>query len=377
MTHQIFVSYITTFGGVERLILSLSEFLSGKNVPHKVICFQDTLGLQNYAQWPLEVTPLAPKRACLSEVKALRNHFRSAQSGTSLVFDLKGAFYAGLANLRAFNLHLTDPPSLLATESSRASMAYRRWSHDTHPFSLRQKVIGDVVHRINRRGVRRARSVIAMTERISSELRTLYDAMPVVIRPGVPQHTPIAFNSPEPSNTIRILSVSRLEESKRINLAIDAVAKLNACQSDNHPFQWSLDIVGSGPALDSLRQYASRRGVSEKVAFLGRVSDEQLESCYQSASIFVMPAVQGYGLPALEALRRRVPVVLHKDSGVSEILNNSNWAEVIEKSDDLPNALQRLSARLHERTLTEASLPFVPTDKQWAEQVCQQCGWVS
>ena len=375
MTHQIFVSYITTFGGVERLILSLSAFLHESGIPHSVVCFQDTLGLQKYAQWPLQITSLGPKRACLSEVAALRKHLRSFEGSQTLVFDLKGAFYAGMANLRRFHLHLTDPPSLLATESSRASMAYRRWSHDMHPFPLRQKLIGEIVHRINRRGVRRASSVMAMTERISAELRALYGIAPVVIRPGVPQQTPIKTKPFQASKAVRILSVSRLEESKRISWAIDAIAKLNAGRSDEQSSRWSLDVVGSGPAHDSLQKHALECGAGDKVDFLGRVTDEQLEACYQRASIFVMPAVQGYGLPALEALSRRVPVVLHKDSGVSEILTNSNWVEVIERNEDLPNALQLLSSRIDGNALTESSLPLIPTDSLWAQQIAQQCGW--
>ena len=33
-----------------------------------------------------------------------------------------------------------------------------------------------------------------------------------------------------------------------------------------------------------------------------------------------MPAVQGYGIPAIESLQRGIPVLLHRESGVSDIL---------------------------------------------------------
>ncbi len=368
---QIFVPYIGAFGGVERLIVSLSRYLNDLSVEHEVICFQDTIDLAKHASWPLNVVQLQPKRNSLAEARALGKHCRTAKSGELLLFDLKGAFYASLANLKFYELHLTDPPSLLCSESSRSAKVYRRWAGDDGNSNLKQRLIGELVHRINRRGVRGARRVIVMTNRIADELHSLYGVTPEVIRPGVDVRIPAMERKPEDIAS-RILSVSRLEDSKRIDLAIDALAELVGRPSHTKS-TWQLEIIGAGPAREALEQQAIKRGVADHVKFLGRVADQELEAAYARATVFVMPAVQGYGLPALEALCRHVPVVLHQDSGVSEILRNSPWTEVVDSNDQLATSLERIWDRLQHNELTADNLPAVPSDTQWASQIAQVC----
>jgi glycosyltransferase involved in cell wall biosynthesis len=71
-----------------------------------------------------------------------------------------------------------------------------------------------------------------------------------------------------------------------------------------------------------------------------------------------MPAVQGYGLPALEALARGVPVVLHRESGVSEILRGTPWAEIIEdSSDELALAINTMVNRIRSEDLKKSRCP--------------------
>ncbi len=379
MHKTIFVAFIGAFGGVERLILSLSHFLHRREIPHTVVCFNDTIDLASYADWPVEVKELKPKRNSLAEAQALKGYFRELGDHAckqALLFDLKGAFYAGLANLEGYALHLTDPPSLLATESSRSSAVYRRWAGEDAAPSMARRGVGEVVQRVNRRGACRAKSVIAMTERISSELEALYGVKAKIVRPGVAgMDGGVASIPGGPTKGRRILSVSRLETSKRLDEVIKVLGGLNS-DSDGENGSWFLDVAGAGPEREQLKALTCSLGVSEQVSFHGRVSDAELENLYRQAEIFVMPAVQGYGLPALEALHRGVPVVMHRDSGASEIFCATPWVEIIDCCDDLAPALKRLNARIGEGELTEGLFPAVPTDKGWAEEISRLCGWL-
>ncbi|HNP84283.1 MAG TPA: hypothetical protein PKN47_22700, partial [Nitrospira sp.] len=73
---------------------------------------------------------------------------------------------------------------------------------------------------------------------------------------------------------------------------------------------------------------------------------------------------------------RRVPIVIHYDSGVSEILQETPWAEIITDCRELAPALLRFRTRIKDGKLSEESLPLIPTDEQWAEQICRDCGWL-
>ena len=90
-----------------------------------------------------------------------------------------------------------------------------------------------------------------------------------------------------------------------------------------------------------------------------------------------MPAVQGYGLPALEALTRKIPVVMHAQSGVSEILGGTPWVEIITGGEEtLTAGMDTMIGRLLAGGLAERTLPDFPTESQWAEEVCRLCGWI-
>ncbi len=378
MKRTVFVSFIDSFGGVERLILSLSRFLHGKGIEHEVLCFSDTLGLGGFADWPLTVRQIPAPRKGLREAQALRRYWNShpeVAGGNPLLFDLKGAYYAGLAGLDGFALHLTDPPSLLGSESSRSSAVYRRWAGETKPVSLLRRLRGGLVHWINRRGAKRAAQLLAMTNRIGGELKALYDREPRIIRPGVARARETSQTAAAGrEKRIHLLSVSRLERSKRLDLAIRSLAELRVAEASDT--DWVLDIAGAGPAREELEALALSLGVERQVIFHGRVSDEELDKLFQQTGVFVMPAVQGYGLPALEALQRRMPVVLHRESGVSEILKDSPWVEIIGDGAELAPALRMLKDRLREGALGEGNLPAVPGDDQWAEEIAGACGWL-
>ena len=91
-----------------------------------------------------------------------------------------------------------------------------------------------------------------------------------------------------------------------------------------------------------------------------------------------MPAVQGYGLPALEALVRHVPLVMHRDSGVSEILGGSPWVELIDGTDEheLVRGINAMVTRLLAHAPDPRTLPSFPTESDWAAEVCRRCGWL-
>jgi len=378
----IFVPAIHAFGGVERQILELSRFLCATGRTHTVLCFSCSIDLAAHAQWPMAVQSLDPPRNPFAEARSLARYFREDASGdieAPLFFDLKGAFYAGLAATRHFHLHLTDPPSLLPRDVSK------------HAFSLRNRCFekaapaagwlgmlrGEVVHRINKRGVNLARSVIATTNAIADEIEALYGRRATVVRPGITMSPTVRRATHAKSGMIRFLSVSRLESSKRIDWMLNALAALE--QSDrplSRRRPWALDIVGDGPEAAHLRELASRLGLTDRVVFHGHVSDEMLDGLFTQAGLFLMPAIQGYGLPALESLARGTPVILHRQSGVSEILNQPPWVEsIVEGPEELARAIERMIGNIDSGLLERQPKPVVPNATEWARQIAAVCEW--
>lgn len=83
-------------------------------------------------------------------------------------------------------------------------------------------------------------------------------------------------------------------------------------------------VAGSGDMEYQVIQQAAELGISEKVIFTGFVRGEELASLYKAADLFVMPSVsEPFGLTPLESMINGTPVLVSKQSGVSEVINHA------------------------------------------------------
>jgi glycosyltransferase involved in cell wall biosynthesis len=82
-------------------------------------------------------------------------------------------------------------------------------------------------------------------------------------------------------------------------------------------------------------------GLADSVHFSGYLSENELISVYQSASMFIFPSLyEGFGLPPLEAMASGVPVVSSNASAMPEILGDA--ALFVEPLDDVMMCEQML-----------------------------------
>jgi glycosyltransferase involved in cell wall biosynthesis len=73
-----------------------------------------------------------------------------------------------------------------------------------------------------------------------------------------------------------------------------------------------------------VRAEAARRGVTDRVALLGKVSDRQLRSAFGGAGVFVsMSEHEGFGVPILEAMAAGVPVVAFGAAAIPETMGGA------------------------------------------------------
>ena len=91
---------------------------------------------------------------------------------------------------------------------------------------------------------------------------------------------------------------------------------------DKHPKTLFL-FVGSGEQRDELLELAAELGIADKVFFAGFQRGRNWRDAYRVADLFVMPSVsEPFGLTPLEAIGYGTPVLISKQSGVSEVIQN-------------------------------------------------------
>ncbi len=102
-----------------------------------------------------------------------------------------------------------------------------------------------------------------------------------------------------PSGVIRLLSASRLVHWKGVDLTIDAVALAvkQGCDVE-------LTIIQEGPELQSLKKLVKKRGLTERVKFLGKLPTlPDVYEAMRQVDAVIHPAVnEAFGQSVLEAL---------------------------------------------------------------------------
>ncbi|TPV94415.1 MAG: glycosyltransferase [Myxococcales bacterium FL481] len=83
-------------------------------------------------------------------------------------------------------------------------------------------------------------------------------------------------------------------------------------------------MAGSGDMLVSMIEESARLGLAENFHFTGFLTGTDVERMYAMADVYVMPSVsEPFGIAPLEAMALDTPVIVSRQSGVSEVLNNA------------------------------------------------------
>jgi glycosyltransferase involved in cell wall biosynthesis len=174
-----------------------------------------------------------------------------------------------------------------------------------------------------RRAVRKARHVLAISERTKRDLIELYGTSPEKITV-----TPLAPDpefKPAAQHDSYLLFVSAIEPRKQPLAAIDAANAVGR------------QLVVVGPAKDAeLAAELTRRGAEVR----GYVPKDELVDLYQRAACLVFPSrYEGFGLPVVEAMACGTPVVAAPEPAMQEVAG-----EAAIFTEDLADGIRRALA---------------------------------
>jgi glycosyltransferase involved in cell wall biosynthesis len=83
-------------------------------------------------------------------------------------------------------------------------------------------------------------------------------------------------------------------------------------------------MAGSGDMFPRIVEMTAGLGIGHKVLFAGFLRGTEVDQVFSMADLLVMPSVsEPFGICPLEAMIRKVPVLISKQSGVAEILHHA------------------------------------------------------
>lgn len=165
---------------------------------------------------------------------------------------------------------------------------------------------------------------IANSENVAKRIRKHYRREAVVIPPPVRCKL---FQISENDGDY-FLVVSRFQEYKRVDIAIEACNRLGL----------KLKVVGDGPDYKRLKAMAG-----PTVELLGRVDDAHVKELYAGCRAFLFPGEEDFGITPLEAMASGRPVIAYGRGGALETVVEGVTGTFFHEqtSDSLVDALKR------------------------------------
>lgn len=179
------------------------------------------------------------------------------------------------------------------------------------------------IYDIEREGMHEADSIIAVSNFTKAKIVEHY---------GVPAekvtviHNAVEFNDNDFSKESGlsnkdkvVLFLGRLTMQKGPEYFLEAAHKVLQKDPDI-----KFVVAGSGDMENFMIEKAAELGISNKVLFSGFLRGADIDRAYQMASTYVMPSIsEPFGITPLESMRNGTPTIISKQSGVSEVVNNT------------------------------------------------------
>ncbi len=127
----------------------------------------------------------------------------------------------------------------------------------------------------------------------------------------------------------KIIMVCRMEEmSKKVSLALKIWKKISQVPQVS---EWTLQIIGDGPDLETYRKIVSREGL-KNVCFSGK---KDPYDDFRQASVFFMTSIsEGWGIATTEAMQMGcVPIAFDGYPAIYDIIENGENGFLVEYRD--------------------------------------------
>jgi glycogen(starch) synthase len=183
--------------------------------------------------------------------------------------------------------------------------------------------VNQAIYDIEREGMEQADKVIAVSHLTRNTVMTRYgisgEKVEVVYNGVEGNGSPFTTEAGIDKDEKIVLFLGRITMQKGPEYFLQAAKKVLELV-DNVKFV----MAGSGDLMHRAVEMAAELGIGQKVLFTGFLRGEDVHKIYKMADLYVMPSVsEPFGIAPLEALENDVPVIISKQSGVSEVLTHA------------------------------------------------------
>lgn len=230
-----------------------------------------------------------------------------------------------LARTTAFDLihahdWMTVPAALLARRISGRPLIL-------HIHSLEYDRSGENMNReifaIEREGMEKADRIIAVSHRTKRMIAERYaipeEKISVVHNAVSKMEARQTQRTEQQGGRKTVLFLGRITFQKGPDYFVEAAAQVLHILPDV-----TFVMAGAGDMMSRMIERVAELGIGDHFHFTGFLQGEEIERIFSLSDVYVMPSVsEPFGISPLEAMSYDVPVILSRQSGVSEILRHA------------------------------------------------------
>jgi len=180
------------------------------------------------------------------------------------------------------------------------------------------------IYDIERQGMHAAHQVIAVSYLTKNIVTSRYGVPPEKVHVV---YNAIDFNGHTPPEQLEAIS-----RDEKLVLFLGRITMQKGPEYFLQAAKKVLDVIsnvrfvmaGSGDMIRRTIEMAAEMGIGHRVLFTGFLRGPDVERVFRMADLYVMPSVsEPFGIAPLEAMSHDVPVIISKQSGVSEVLTHA------------------------------------------------------
>jgi len=239
--------------------------------------------------------------------------------------------------------------------------------HDTIIFKYENGIKSKLVKFALRLAIQQACHIIVVS---NATKQALIDELGIdekkisVVYLGVIQPSRDLVGAKRDFNTV--LFVGSRSGYKNFNLLVNAFGIMSKAS-----FDATLRIYGGGPLSESEIRLLNSFGINKiKYQYIEGGDDQSLMDIYSTSCVLVYPSkVEGFGLPPLEAMANRCPVIISNTPALVEISGSASHIIEPNSADELADGIRKiLTDHIYSKKLIETGMENVAR-YTWGETV--------
>jgi glycogen synthase len=215
---------------------------------------------------------------------------------------------------------MTVPAALLARRISGRPLVLHIHSLE---YDRSGEEVNEEIRVIEREGLEKADRIIAVSHRTKRMIVERYAIHPqkisVVYNAVSQAEARQAYRTEESGKRKMVLFLGRITFQKGPDYFVEAASMVLKVFPDV-----TFVMAGAGDMMGRMIERVAELGIGDRFHFTGFLQGEEIERIFSLSDLYVMPSVsEPFGISPLEAMLYDVPVILSRQSGVSEILKHA------------------------------------------------------